>query len=100
MARTVMDLYDGRLRVLLALVASSRRATRTGRLSLHRDPVRLWYTSRTGVRHRPERPRHQSVIMAASPDFKSDAALTVLSHLPGWGVRALRAVQAARRPVL
>ena len=30
--------------------------------------------------------------------FKSDAALTVLSHLPGWGwVRVLRAVPKALR---
>jgi predicted DCC family thiol-disulfide oxidoreductase YuxK len=41
----------------------------------------------------PKDPDTNAVIHDGIANFKSDAALTVLSHLPGWGwVRALRAV--------
>jgi predicted DCC family thiol-disulfide oxidoreductase YuxK len=41
----------------------------------------------------PEDPDTNAVVHGGSASFKSDAALTVLSHLPGWRwVRALRAV--------
>jgi predicted DCC family thiol-disulfide oxidoreductase YuxK len=41
----------------------------------------------------PKDPDTNAVIHGGIASFKSDAALTVLSHLPGWGwVRALRAV--------
>jgi predicted DCC family thiol-disulfide oxidoreductase YuxK len=41
----------------------------------------------------PKDPDTNAVIHDGIASFKSDAALTVLSHLPGWGwVRALRAV--------
>jgi predicted DCC family thiol-disulfide oxidoreductase YuxK len=41
----------------------------------------------------PKDPDTNAVIHGGVAWFKSDAALTVLSHLPGWGwVRALRAV--------
>ena len=41
----------------------------------------------------PQDPDTNAVIHGGVAFFKSDAALTVLSHLPGWGwVRCLRAV--------
>jgi predicted DCC family thiol-disulfide oxidoreductase YuxK len=41
----------------------------------------------------PDNPDTNAVIHGGEAYFKSDAALTVLSNLPGWGwVRALRAV--------
>jgi predicted DCC family thiol-disulfide oxidoreductase YuxK len=49
----------------------------------------------------PEDPDTNAVIHGGAAFFKSDAALTVLSHLPGWQwVRVLRAVpKALRDPV-
>jgi predicted DCC family thiol-disulfide oxidoreductase YuxK len=49
----------------------------------------------------PEDPDTNAVIHGGVAFFKSDAALTVLSHLPGWQwVRVLRAVpKALRDPV-
>jgi predicted DCC family thiol-disulfide oxidoreductase YuxK len=41
----------------------------------------------------PEDPDTNAVVQGGVAWFKSDAALTVLSHLPGWGwTRALRAI--------
>jgi predicted DCC family thiol-disulfide oxidoreductase YuxK len=46
----------------------------------------------------PEDPDTNAVVHGGVATFKSDAALTVLSHLPGWGwVRVLRAVPKALR---
>ena len=48
--------------------------------------------SGAGVRHRSGDPDTNAVIHGGVAYFKSDAALTVLGALPGWGwVRALRA---------
>jgi predicted DCC family thiol-disulfide oxidoreductase YuxK len=49
----------------------------------------------------PEAPDTNAVVHCGVAFFKSDAALTVLSHLPGWQwVRILRAVpKALRDPV-
>ena len=70
------------MRVLLALGPLRRGPRRGAVLSLHRDPVRL-----------PGDPDTNAVVHGGKVFFKSDAALTVLSHLPGWGwVRVLRFV--------
>jgi predicted DCC family thiol-disulfide oxidoreductase YuxK len=46
----------------------------------------------------PEDPDTNAVVHGGVATFKSDAALTVLSHLPGWRwVRGLRAVPKAWR---
>jgi predicted DCC family thiol-disulfide oxidoreductase YuxK len=46
----------------------------------------------------PEDPGTNAVVHGGVAYFKSDAALTVLSHLPGWQwVRVLRAIPKARR---
>jgi predicted DCC family thiol-disulfide oxidoreductase YuxK len=48
----------------------------------------------------PEDPDTNAVVHDGVAYFKSDAALTVLSNLPGWGwVRALRAVSKPLRDV-
>ena len=49
----------------------------------------------------PEDPDTNAVIHGGEVFFKSDAALTVLSNLPGWGwVRVLRAVPKPLRDVV
>ena len=49
----------------------------------------------------PKDPDTNAVVHGGIASFKFDAALTVLSHLPGWGwVRALRAVPKPLRDVV
>src|SRR5260370_1451125 len=49
----------------------------------------------------PDGPDSNAVVHGGEVFFKSDAALTVLSHLPGWGwVRVLRLVPTRFRDAL
>ena len=50
-------------------------------------PIQSPYGTRLGFMpsaHRPRRSRHNAVVHGGIAYFKSDAALTVLSNLPGW----------------
>jgi predicted DCC family thiol-disulfide oxidoreductase YuxK len=59
------------------------------RFPLHRDPVGLRHAAGAGFRHRSRDPDTNAVVHGGVRIFKSDAALTVLAQLPGWGGRAL-----------
>ncbi len=73
--------------------ASSRRATRSSAFASR--AIQSGYGTRLAQAFGidPDDPDTNAVVHGGVAYFKSDAALTVLSHLPGWGwVRVLRFV--------
>ena len=94
MARRRRDPLRRRLHLLLAL-GPLRRDARYGASDFASPPIQSPYGTRLaqdfGID--PDDPDTNAVIHGGVAYFKSDAALTVLSQLPGWGwVRALFAV--------
>ena len=89
-----MILYRRRLHLLLALGPLRRRARHGAALPLHRRssrPTARGWRRRFGID--PDDPDTNAVVHGGVAYFKSDAALTVLSQLPGWGwTRVLFAV--------
>ena len=86
-------LYDGVCVFCSRWIASSQRATKRNAFALPRSSrltARGWRKPSASI---PTDPDTNAVIHGGVAYFKSDAALTVLSSLPGWGwTRALFAV--------
>ena len=81
------------MRVLLALGPLRRGARHGAAVSLHRDSIRLWHPAGAAFGINPDDPDTNAVVHGGEVFFKSGAALTVLSLLPGWRwVRVLRSM--------
>jgi predicted DCC family thiol-disulfide oxidoreductase YuxK len=92
MARRRRDPVRRRLRVLLALGFVAKRDTqRRFRFTAIQSGYGARLAQAFGIN--PDDPDTNAVIHGGKVFFKSDAALTVLSSLPGWKwVRALRTI--------